>query len=310
MLGNSIIRLGKRLLVALLIVELVAAIPAPVEEDPYWPNRMDRYIKENLQDGMFHVCFQSIDNSFKQYYRNANLPISSIDVIKIPIVYEVLWQVKKKELDLDKTVEITANRIKQNKDGFFGPEDVGKEFTLERVVEASMAFNNNAAANILLETVGYQKIVDGLRDEDLSNTYIRRPLMDSLKNERAETTNFVTAGDMMHLMKRIRSEKKFKNKDWLMEQLKLNAQKNGAFGIKGGNVAGISENTKLSKGFIAMVEDSDQDSYYISMFVSNFKSESKGDKFLKDMIYIFNGGTIETDSVEVAKKVSVKDGGD
>jgi hypothetical protein len=302
MLGNSITRLGRRLLIPLLFVGLIAAIPAPVVQDPYWPNRMDIYIKDNLQDGMFHVCFQSIDNSFKQYYRNANLPISSIDVIKFPIVYEVLWQVKRKELDLDKTVKITADRIKQNKDGFFGPEDVGKEFTLEKVVEASMVFNDNAAANILLETVGYQRIVSRLRGKNLSNTYIRKPLVDSLKNERAGTTNFVTAGDMMHLMKRVRSEKKFKNKDWLMEQLKQNAQKNGAFGIKGGDVAGISENTRLSKGFIATVENSDQGSYYISMFVSNFKSESNGDKFLNDMIYIFNGGTIETDSMEVAKR--------
>jgi hypothetical protein len=73
---------------------------------------------------------------------------------------------------------------------------------LEKVVETS---------------IGCQKIVDRLRDKNLANTYIRRPLVDSLKNERAGTTNFVTAGDIMHLMKRIRSEKKFKNKDWLME---------------------------------------------------------------------------------------------
>lgn len=300
MLGKFITRLGGRLLVPLLAVGLIAATSSPAKMDVNWANRMDQYIKENLQSGMFHVCFQSIDNSFKQYYRNANLPISSIDVIKLPIVYEVLWQVKKKELDLDKTVLITTERIKQNKDGFFGAEDVEKEFTLEKVVEASMAFNDNAAANILLETVGYQQIVDRLRKKNLANTYIRRPLLDSLKNERSGTTNFVTAGDMMNLMKRIRSEKKFKNKDWLIEQLKLNAQKNGAFGIKGGEVAGISENTKLSKGFIAMVEDGEQGNYYISMFVSNFKSESEGEKFLKDMIYIFNGGTIEGDSVEVA----------
>jgi hypothetical protein len=73
---------------------------------------------------------------------------------------------------------------------------------LEKVVETS---------------IGCQKIVDRLRDKNLANTYIRRSLVDSLKNERAGTTNFVTAGDIMHLMKRIRSEKKFKNKDWLME---------------------------------------------------------------------------------------------
>ncbi|MFT6204018.1 MAG: hypothetical protein ACI9V1_001356 [Spirosomataceae bacterium] len=56
-----------------------------------------------------------------------------------------------------------------------------------------------------------------------------------------------------------------------------------------------------------MVENSDHGSYYIPMFVSNFKSESDGDKFLKDMIYIFNGGTIETDSVEVAKKIVISE---
>lgn len=295
------------MLFTMLFVGLIAA-NSKVTDDPYWPNRMDRYIKKNLENGMFHVCFQSMDNSFKQYYRNANLPISSIDVVKLPIVYEVLWQVRNKDLKLNQTAEITEERIKQNKDGFFGPEDVGKTFSLKQVVEAAMAFNDNAAANILLETAGYQQIVERLRSKDLANIYIKRPLIDSLKNERTGTTNFVTAGDMMHLMKRVNSEKRLKNKDWLVDQLKLNAQKNGAFGIKGGDVAGISENTKLSKGFIAMVENGNLGNYYISMFVSNFKSESDGDRFLKDMIYIFNGGTIESDSVEVVSKKVLIDG--
>lgn len=299
--GDRFRKIGRQLLFTMLFVGLIAA-NSKVEDDPFWPNRMDRYIKKNLENGMFHVCFQSMDNSFKQYYRNANLPISSIDVVKLPVVYEVLWQVKNKDLKLTQTAEITEDRIRQNKDGFFGPEDVGKTFSLEQVVEAAMAFNDNAAANILLETVGYQRIVDRLRDKDLSNTYIKHPLVDSLKNERRGTTNFVTAGDMMHLMKRINSERRLKSKDWLIDQLKLNAQKNGAFGIKGGDVAGIYENTKLSKGFIAMVENGDQGNYYISMFVSNFKSESEGEKFIKDMIYIFNGGTIESDSMEVVSK--------
>ena len=211
-------------------------------------------------------------------------------------------------MNLNVTAEITEERIRQNKDGFFGSEDVGKKFPLEKVVEAALKFNDNAAANILLETVGYQQIVDRLRKKDLSNTYIRRPLIDSLKNERLGTTNFVTAGDMMNLMKRIISEKKFKNKEWLIEQLKQNAQRNGEFGIKGGDVAGISENTKLSKGFTAMVENSERGSYYVSMFVSNFKSESQGDKFLNDMMYIFNGGTLEQDSVEVASKKVIIEG--
>jgi hypothetical protein len=91
MLGNSIIRLGRRLLLPLLFVGLIAAIPQPTKKDAHWPNRMDRYIKKNPQNGTFHICFQSIDNSFKQYCRNANLPISFIDGIKFPTVYEALW---------------------------------------------------------------------------------------------------------------------------------------------------------------------------------------------------------------------------
>lgn len=297
--NNTLLGRAKWLALPFVLVGFMAVISKPVPQDSRWPTRMDQYIKDHFQEAMFHVCFQSIDHSFTQYYRNANLPIPSIDVIKLPIVYEVLWQVRKKELDLKQTAVITPEHVRQNKEGFFGPEDVGKTFTLEEVVEAALTFNDNAAANILLETVGYQNIVDRLRAKDLSNTYLKHPLVDSLKNEHRGITNFVTAGDMMNLMKRIRSEQKFKQKEWLIGQMKQNAQKNGTFGMSGAMVAGMSENSRLAKGFIALVEDKDNGSYYVSMFVSNFKSVGEGDRLLRDIVHIFNGGAIGSEPEKI-----------
>lgn len=295
------------LLFPLFLVGLAAYIPKTELSKSTWQLRMDAYIKRHLEEALFHISFQSIDNSFEQYYRNANLPISSIDVIKLPIVYEILWQSKKKDIDLKKLVVITEEQIRQNQQGFFGKEDIGKSFSLSQVVEASMAFNDNAASNILLDEVGYQRIIERLRDKDLNNVYIKSPLVDSLKNERTGTTNFITSGDMLNLMKKIQSERKLKNKDWLFDQLALNAQKNGNFGLEGGTIVGIAENTKLSKGFLAMVEKEEKHSYILAMFVTNFKSEADASRLLNDMMLIFKGENIaDDDSIQVANQFKIK----
>lgn len=261
-----------------------------------WKNEMDVFVREQQDSCLIHISYFSLDNSFEQYHRNANLPVPSIDAIKLPIVYEVLWQDKKNQIDLNKKVTITAQQVRQNKTGFLGAEDIGKTFTLREMVDATLVFNDNAAANILLDEVGYTRIIERLRDKDLPNIYIKDPLIDSTKNEQIGRTNFITVADLAQLMKKVYSEKKLKSKDYLFEKLREQAIKAGNFEIKKGTVAGIGESTALAKGFASLVEG--ERNYIFVVFVTNFSSDFYATKVIRKVLDIFQ--EVPTDTSKIA----------
>lgn len=280
----------------LFVFFFVFSMSACFSQKAAWKNEMDIFVREHEDSCRIHISYFSLDNSFEQYHRNANLPIPSIDAIKLPIIYEVLWQDKKKTIDLTKKVTITKEQVKQNKNAFLGDEDAGKTFTLRELVEATLVFNDNAAANILLDEVGYTKIIDRLREKDLPNIYIKDPLIDSTKNVRIGRTNFVTAADMASLMKKIQQEKKLKSKDFLFDRLREQATKAGSFEIKKGVVAGIGESTALAKGFACFVEG--EKNYIVSVFVTEFQSEAYANFVIRRILEIFQ--EVPTDTTKIA----------
>lgn len=128
---------------------------------------------------------------------NENTVVPSASLIKIPVMMEIMRQVKSKKLSL-------SDRISVEKDAKV-PFSIltmlsgTNNFSLDDIMTLMIVQSDNTAANILMDVAGMENVNDYIESIGLKNTALQRKMMDfNAKIEGRE--NYTTASDMAALL--------------------------------------------------------------------------------------------------------------
>ncbi|MTI65510.1 MAG: serine hydrolase [Firmicutes bacterium] len=131
------------------------------------------------------------------YSYNENKVVPSASLIKIPIMAEVLNQVKKGELSLEQ--KIIINEDEKVEFSIITLLDK-KEYSLLDIIKLMIVYSDNTATNILIDLVGMDNVNRLIEDIGLKNTIINRKMMD-FKARKEGKENYTNASDMEKLLK-------------------------------------------------------------------------------------------------------------
>lgn len=92
-----------------------------------------------------------------------------------------------------------------------GNKPVGSVFTVEELLGPMITQSDNAAANVLIDFLGFDSLNSYFRKMGLRKTNLARKMMD-FKERRAGEENYTTAGDMAYLLE-VLYNKKFINSE-------------------------------------------------------------------------------------------------
>ena len=102
---------------------------------------------------------------------NADTPVPTASVIKLPIMIEAMYQVKAGKLHLDDKVTVTKDD-QVGGSGVLNALQPGLQLTLEDAITLMIITSDNTAANLVMDRVGIPAVNDRLTAMGLKNTHL------------------------------------------------------------------------------------------------------------------------------------------
>jgi beta-lactamase class A len=146
----------------------------------------------NLRNVSCSFCIKNL-NIDEEYLFNEKQVVSSASLIKVPIMAEVLRQVKEEKLSL--TQRIVVEDKQKVPYSILSLLESGNSYSLKDIITLMIIQSDNTATNILIDMAGIENINKFLKDMGLEDTILQRKMMDF--NARKDgKDNFTTAADM------------------------------------------------------------------------------------------------------------------
>lgn len=102
---------------------------------------------------------------------DADEPVQTASVIKLPIMIEAMYQVKQGKLRLDQQLTLTKdNQVPGS--GVLQFMDPGLRVTLKDAMTLMIILSDNTATNLMIDAVGIKNVDDRLTAMGLKNTYL------------------------------------------------------------------------------------------------------------------------------------------
>lgn len=257
-----------------------------------WKAEMDQYILKSSTRARLSISYVSVNNLFDQYHRNANNPVQSNDLIKLPVLLYGLDRMNTERMDDEEVFKIRPERLLANQQGLFGEEDAGKLYPASKIIEAIAQHNDNAACNLLIDRLGKSNFNDFLKNQHFTNIYFLNYLDDRTKNYVEGASNFVASGDLVNFQKKVIADLLESKKGRQLLSKYFLAFKNHPFGADSG--IKWNENTQLSKGVNYYFGG--EKGFILVILVSNFSDESAANKILEEAEFIFFSGQNQLNS--------------
>jgi len=141
---------------------------------------------------------------------NEDTLIPSASLVKVPIMLSCFYAVQEGKISLEDTIHLkSSDKVGGSKVLSIKPS--GSVFTVEELFNPMITQSDNAAANLLIDFMGFNTLNTYFKKMGLKNTNIARNMMD-FKERREGEENYTTAGDMAYLLEQL-YYKKFLNKD-------------------------------------------------------------------------------------------------
>lgn len=131
--------------------------------------------------------------------------VPSASIIKIPILVELMEQVKVGKVNLDETYTLVA-ADKTGGSGVMASYPDGQQMSLKEVARLMMIASDNTATNIFIRKLGREKINDRMKLLGLASLQLNRVMMDTVAVSRG-IDNYVTARDINALLRLIYGHK-------------------------------------------------------------------------------------------------------
>jgi beta-lactamase class A len=152
---------------------------------------------------------------------NADTLIPSASLVKVPIMLSCFYAAQDGKISLKDTIVLKSSE-KVSGSKVLGKEPAGAIFTVEELFDPMITRSDNAAANILINFLGFDTLNLYFKKMGLKNTNIARKMMD-FEERKEGVENYTTAQDMAYLLEEL-YYKKFLSKDVSEKCLELLGQ--------------------------------------------------------------------------------------
>lgn len=143
-------------------------------------------------DARVSLLAQDMDTGEVLYATHADDVVSAASTIKVPILVTVLGEVAAGRLLLDTALEVKAGEILDDSEVFeYGP----CRMKLWELLYWMIVSSDNTATNVLLETLGYERINGVAADLGMARTRVARKMLDAEGRVNGRD-NVTTAADM------------------------------------------------------------------------------------------------------------------
>lgn len=159
--------------------------------------------------GTVGLVIEDLDIGWKIAFNEDTL-IPSASLVKIPIMLSCFYAAQDGKVSLRDTIRLKSSE-KVAGSRVLGRKSVGSVFTVEELFSPMITQSDNAAANILIDFLGFDTLNAYFKKMGLKNTNITRKMMD-FEERREGEENYTTAEDMAYLLEQL-YYKKFLNKD-------------------------------------------------------------------------------------------------
>ena len=174
-----------------------------------------RYFK-----GTVGLVVEDLDTG-RQIACNENTLIPSASLVKVPIMLSCFYAAQEGRIGLKDTIALkSSDKVSGSK--VLGNYPAGSVFTVEELFNPMITQSDNAAANILIDYVGFDVLNIYFKKIGLKNTNIARKMMAFIERREGEE-NYTTAKDMAYLLEEL-YYKRFLNKDISEKCLELLGQ--------------------------------------------------------------------------------------
>jgi beta-lactamase class A len=164
--------------------------------------------KVNHFKGTASIIVEDLDTQ-REIAFNANVLIPSASLVKVPIMLSCFYAAEDGKKSLKDTIVLKSfHKVSGSK--ILGREPVGSVFTVEELFHPMITQSDNAAANVLIDYLGFDTLNTYFKNIGLKNTNITRKMMD-FAERRAGEENYTTAQDMAYLLEQL-YYRKFLNK--------------------------------------------------------------------------------------------------
>jgi beta-lactamase class A len=108
----------------------------------------------------------------EEFYLDADRPMPTASLIKLPVMVETYWQAEEGKVDLDKTLTYKKDPKVQGSGVLYNHFSDGATFPLKDAVRLMIVFSDNAATNMVLDQVGLSSTNKRMESLGLGNTKI------------------------------------------------------------------------------------------------------------------------------------------
>jgi len=146
----------------------------------------------------------------KRIVFNEDTLIPSASLVKVPVMLSCFYAGEEGKISLKDTIRLkSSDKVGGSK--VLNIKPAGSVFTVEELFNPMITQSDNAAANLLIEFMGFDTLNTYFKKMGLKNTNIARNMMD-FKERREGEENYTTAQDMAYLLEQL-YYKEFLNKD-------------------------------------------------------------------------------------------------
>lgn len=165
---------------------------------------LDAYIAQLPSGVRVNLQVESLQGKIYASH-DANEAVPSASVIKIPILVELMEQVKMGILHLEDNYTLLATD-KTGGSGIIAKYADGTTMTINELARLMMVASDNTATNILIRKVGREAVNERMKQLGLLNLQLNRVMMDTTAVARG-IDNYVTPHDINALLRLIYNRK-------------------------------------------------------------------------------------------------------
>ncbi len=132
---------------------------------------------------------------------NEDALIPSASLVKVPIMLSYFYAAQEDKVNLKENIKLKSfERVPGSK--VLGKFPAGSQFMVEELFDPMITVSDNAAANALIDLLGFDALNAYFKKMGLKNTNIVRNMLD-FRGRREGQENYTTAADMAYILEKL-----------------------------------------------------------------------------------------------------------
>jgi beta-lactamase class A len=167
-------------------------------------NRINDYLSKLPFSIKVSMSVESVSGE-KYFTHRPDVTVPAASVIKVPILMELMEQVKSKRIDLN-TVHILQATDRAGDSSIIADKPIGTKLTIRELAQEMIHSSDNTATNILIKELGMEAINQNLILSGSTKTRLNRIMLDTLAVKQGRQ-NWVNTLEINDLLRKIYNKK-------------------------------------------------------------------------------------------------------